>query len=277
MDHIIKALEKEIEIQSELFNGACAPGVSLEDIENALDIFKKALFPGVFYRFNDTDITEFLSLILYQLKSNLEHILEKFNLPKSEQLNVSNQMIELLPQLKQKLRKDIEAIFDGDPAAETHEEVVLAYPSFEAIMIYRISHELAQLGVGLFSRMCASIAHRKTGIDIHPKAIIGEFFCIDHGTAIVIGETAVIGHHVKLYQGVTIGALSVSKNQKNKKRHPTIEDHVTIYARTTILGGDTVIGKHSIIGGNVWLTSSVPKNSKIYTKDYGIELSKPNT
>ena len=134
-------------------------------------------------------------------------------------------------------------------------------------MTYRIAHELTKLNLNLFARMCSSIAHRKTGIDIHPKAVIGHSFCIDHGTAIVIGESAVIGNHVKLYQGVTIGALSVSKNQKNKKRHPTIEDNVTIYARTTILGGNTVIGKNSIIGGNVWLTSSVPENSKIYNKE----------
>ena len=133
-------------------------------------------------------------------------------------------------------------------------------------MVYRVAHQLHQLGVPLLARMCASIAHRNTGIDIHPGAVIGSHFCIDHGTGIVIGETAVVGDHVKMYQGVTIGALSVSKDQVNKKRHPTIQDRVTIYARATILGGETVIGHDSIIGGNVWLIQSVAPGSKIYNK-----------
>ena len=134
-------------------------------------------------------------------------------------------------------------------------------------MVYRIAHQLTKHNCPLLARTCAGIAHRNTGIDIHPSAKIGHHFCIDHGTGIVIGETAIIGNHVKMYQGVTIGALSVSKKQKDSKRHPTIEDNVTIYAGATILGGKTVIGEKSIIGGNVWLTKTVPKNSKIYNKE----------
>jgi len=274
MQKIIQALEVEMNEQAFTFKGDLIPKISLEDINATLGLFKKALFPGVFYCIEPHDLATFLESILYKLKYNLLTALEKFN--QKNTTEITQKIIETLPHLKRELRKDIAAIFKGDPAAKTHEEVLLAYPSFEAIMIYRIAHELTKLKLDLFARMCASIAHRKTGIDIHPKARIGHSFCIDHGTAIVIGETAVIGNNVKLYQGVTIGALSVSKKQMNKKRHPTIEDNVTIYARTTILGGDTTIGKNSVIGGNVWLTSSVPKNSKIYNKEFNIEHSQPN-
>ena len=273
MKDIILALEKEIKEQGTSFKGESIPKISLENIEETLTLFKKALFPGVFHIIEENNLNAFLETILYQLKFNLETTLERFNQPPKKSKQITTTIIALLPKLKKDLMKDINAIFEGDPAAETHEEVILAYPSFEAIMIYRIAHELTELKLNLFARMCTSIAHRKTGIDIHPKASIGHSFCIDHGTAIVIGETAIIGNHVKLYQGVTIGALSVSKKQQNKKRHPTIEDNVTIYARTTILGGTTIIGENSIIGGNVWLTTSVPKNSKIYNKDYNIEHS----
>ena len=265
MKEIIQALQKEISNQALTFKGESIPKVSLEDINQTLGLFKKALFPGVFHIVEQHDLETFLETILFKLKFDLSAVLQKFDQKKPEKLAL--EIIQKLPLLKRDLFEDIKAIYDGDPAAETHEEVILAYPSFEAIMTYRIAHELTKLKLNLFARMCSSIAHRKTGIDIHPKAVIGHSFCIDHGTAIVIGESAVIGNHVKLYQGVTIGALSVSKNQKNKKRHPTIEDNVTIYARTTILGGNTVIGKNSIIGGNVWLTSSVPENSKIYNKE----------
>jgi serine O-acetyltransferase len=274
MQKIIQALQKEMNEQGLIFKGAAIPKISLEDINITLDLFKKALFPGVFYMIEQDNLETFLENIIHALNNNLLTALEKFNQKNSTE--IAQKIIETLPHLKRELIKDIVAIYNGDPAAKTHEEVVLAYPSFEAIMIYRIAHELTELNLDLFARMCASIGHRKTGIDIHPKARIGHSFCIDHGTAIVIGETSVIGNNVKLYQGVTIGALSVSKKQENKKRHPTIEDNVTIYARTTILGGDTTIGENSIIGGNVWLTSSVPKNSKIYNKEFNIEHPQPN-
>ena len=277
MENVIKSLEKEIKKQAKLFKGGESPRISLEDIDETLILFKKALFPGVFHKIEQKDLRTFLESVLYQLHFNLERSLTLFNHPKEKAISLATKIISQLPKLKKLLFKDICAIFDGDPAAESYEEVLLAYPSFEAIMIYRIAHHMTTLKLNLFARMCTSIAHRNTGIDIHPKAIIGESFCIDHGTAIVIGETAIIGNKVKLYQGVTIGALSVSKKQKNKKRHPTIENNVTIYARTTILGGDTVVGKNSIIGGNVWLTSSIPENSKIYNKDHYIEPIKSNS
>lgn len=162
------------------------------------------------------------------------------------------------------LNQDVDAMFAGDPAAKSRTEILRSYPGFYAISAYRIAHLLHRMGVKLIPRMITEYAHSKTGIDIHPGAKIGQYFCIDHGTGVVIGETTVIGDHVKIYQGVTLGALSVEKADADVKRHPTIEDNVVIYAGATILGGKTVIGKNSVIGGNVWLTKSVPPGSKVY-------------
>jgi len=169
-----------------------------------------------------------------------------------------------LPSIKAVLDKDLEATFLGDPAAKTKSVVARSYPGFFAISAYRIAHALDGLGTQLVPRAITEYAHTQTGIDIHPSATIGDYFCIDHGTGVVIGETTVIGNHVKLYQGVTLGALSVDKKDATTKRHPTIEDEVVIYAGATILGGNTTVGKSSVIGGNVWLTRSVPANSKVY-------------
>lgn len=166
-----------------------------------------------------------------------------------------------LPVILNKLNKDALAIANNDPAANSVEEVYLSYPGFYAIAIYRLSHELYKRNFPLVPRLMTECAHRLTGTDINPGARIGEYFFIDHATGVVIGETAIIKNNVKLYQGVTLGALYVEREMKNKKRHPTIEDDVTIYANATILGGDTTIGENTIIGGNVWLTASVPPNS----------------
>jgi serine O-acetyltransferase len=171
-----------------------------------------------------------------------------------------------LPSLVDALWLDAQAIYDGDPAAHSVDEVVSTYPGMLAIAIYRIAHEFFALGVPVFPRMLTEIGHQRTGVDIHPGARIGPSFCIDHGTGIVIGETAQLGEHVKLYQGVTLGALSVTKELASTKRHPTIERDVVIYAGATILGGETVVGHHSIIGGNVWLIESVPPYSLVYHK-----------
>jgi serine O-acetyltransferase len=168
-----------------------------------------------------------------------------------------------LPAIRAALLLDAEAIYDGDPAAESVDEVILAYPGFFATAVYRIAHRLRQSDISLVPRVLTEIAHRDTGIDIHPGASIGAHFAIDHGTGIVIGETAVLGARVKLYQGVTLGALSVDKRMARSKRHPTIGDDVVIYANATILGGDTVIGDGSRIGGNVWLTQSIPAHSVV--------------
>ena len=169
-----------------------------------------------------------------------------------------------LPEVYEQLQRDAAAIEAGDPAARSVAEVILAYPGFLALAFYRVAHALHEFGVPLVPRMLTEIAHSRTGIDIHPGATIGRACCIDHGTGLVIGETAVIGDEVKLYQGVTLGALSVAKGAAGTKRHPTIEDRVVIYANATVLGGDTVVGHDSIVGGNVWLTTSVPPYSLVY-------------
>jgi serine O-acetyltransferase len=173
-----------------------------------------------------------------------------------------------LPHVRKKLTGDVGAAYDGDPAAKSFDEIILCYPGLAAIAVYRVAHELYMLEIPLIPRIMAEFAHSKTGIDIHPGASIGDNFFIDHGTGVVIGETSVIGNAVRIYQGVTLGALSFKKDKdgrvmKGGKRHPTIDDNVVIYAGATILGGETVVGKNSIIGGNVWLLESVPPNTTI--------------
>ncbi|HEX8277648.1 MAG TPA: serine O-acetyltransferase EpsC, partial [Segetibacter sp.] len=175
-------------------------------------------------------------------------------------------LFEAIPGIYKSLLLDAEAILKFDPAAQSIEEVLVAYPGFYATAIYRISHQLHTQGIKTLPRILSEYAHSKTGIDIHPGAEIGESFFIDHGTGIVIGETSIIGNNVKVYQGVTLGALNVAKSAASTKRHPTIEDHVIIYSGATILGGDTIIGHDCIIGGNVWLTYSVPPFSVVYHK-----------
>jgi serine O-acetyltransferase len=169
-----------------------------------------------------------------------------------------------VPAIRRLLNADVRAAYDGDPAARNVEEIVFSYPSIEAIAAYRVAHRLHRAGVPMIPRIITEHAHARTGIDINPGAQIGERFFIDHGTGVVIGETTLIGDGVKLYQGVTLGALSVPNRDEGGKRHPTIEDDVTIYAGATILGGETVIGKGSVIGGSVWLTKSVPPGSRIF-------------
>lgn len=184
----------------------------------------------------------------------------------SEKKQHSEKFFNAVPAVYDLLLKDAEAILANDPAAKSLEEVLIAYPGFFATVVYRFAHQLHLQGLHTLARFISEYAHSKTGIDIHPAAQIGDAFVIDHGTGVVIGETSVIGNHVTIYQGVTLGALNVSKDKASTKRHPTIEDHVVIYAGATILGGSTVIGKGSIIGGNVWLTYSVPPASVVYHK-----------
>ncbi|WP_276090108.1 serine acetyltransferase [Pedobacter sp. JY14-1] len=182
----------------------------------------------------------------------------------SDNERIAEVIFAQLPELYRKMNTDISAIMSGDPAAQSEFEIIRSYPGFLAIAFYRIANEILKANVPIIPRILTEYAHSITGIDIHPAANIGEYLYIDHGTGLVIGETTVIGNHVKLYQGVTLGALSVEKYMANIKRHPTIEDHVIIYSGATILGGETVIGHHSIIGGNVWLTKSVAPGSTVY-------------
>jgi len=184
--------------------------------------------------------------------------------PGERSAGLAGRFSALLPGIYEMLRADAAAIAAGDPAAESLEEVIAAYPGFIAITVHRLAHGLHGLGVPVLPRLLAEVAHARTGVDVHPGAQVGRSFCIDHGTGIVIGETAVIGNQVKIYQGVTLGALSVAKSEAGKKRHPTIEDGVVIYANATVLGGTTTVGRDSVIGGNVWLTTSVPPRSYVY-------------
>lgn len=188
---------------------------------------------------------------------------------------VSKQFMNRLPVVYEILLTDAKAIFKGDPAANSIEEVVLSYPGFWAICIYRLAHELVKLEIPLIPRIVSEFAHSETGIDIHPSASIGHSFSIDHGTGVVIGETAQIGNHVKIYQGVTIGALSVNSKKNNGIRHPKIEDHVTIYAGASILGGNTIVGAHSVIGGNVWVVESI-KTHSLVTHSHKVQIRKKN-
>ena len=179
-----------------------------------------------------------------------------------------------IPAVRAVLETDLDAAFDGDPAAKNREEIILSYPGLLAITINRLAHELFLLNVPLIPRIMTEYAHSLTGIDIHPGATIGRYFFIDHGTGIVIGETAVIGDHVKIYQGVTLGALSTRGGQKLRgvRRHPTIEDHVTLYSGASILGGETVIGEYSVIGSNAFITSSIPKHTRVSIKNQELHI-----
>jgi serine O-acetyltransferase len=179
-----------------------------------------------------------------------------------------DRFLATLPRVRRSLALDIRAAYEGDPAAQSFEEIMLAYPGLRAVTTYRLAHELHRIGLPLLARIMTEHAHRETGIDIHPGAKIGKSFFIDHGTGVVVGETTTIGNNVKIYQGVTLGALSIPRDERGlvirgKKRHPTIQDDVIIYAGATILGGDTVIGRGSVVGGNTWVTHSIPPRSRV--------------
>jgi serine O-acetyltransferase len=228
-------------------------------LKEKVELFTKQLFYTLFDI--DTPVDENLEA----LKVDFE-VLAKLACWECEKpcSKIWNGYLESLPSILESLNLDAEAIVECDPASMSIEEVYLAYPGFYAIAIYRLSHELYKAGFPLVPRLMTEYAHSKTGVDINPGAKIGKSFFIDHATGVVIGESAVIKDNVKIYQGVTLGALYVAKDLKQTKRHPTIEDNVTIYANATILGGETVIGANSIIGGNAWVTESVPPNSKVF-------------
>lgn len=200
------------------------------------------------------------------LKSHLQTLLQEVIHNSAVIEKATDDFFEAIPAIYHTLLEDANAILRTDPAAKSIEEVLMAYPGFYATAIYRVAHQLLVSDVAVIPRLLTEHAHSQTGIDIHPAATIGKAFAIDHGTGIVIGETTVIGDHVKVYQGVTLGALSVDKAKSNVKRHPTVEDNVIIYSGATILGGDTIIGRDSIIGGNVFLTYSIPSSSVVYHK-----------
>ncbi len=232
---------------------------------------RSALFPGIYETVpvEPGSIDVFISARLRDVGITLRALLDAALGMDTDPDQIVTQFLESLPDVRELLTFDIQAAYDGDPAARYHEEILLSYPGFEAVMIYRFAHVLYALGVPVIPRIMTEYAHQRTGIDIHPGAAIGRRFFIDHGTGVVIGETCVIGDNVKMYQGVTLGARSFDLDEhgnpvKGIKRHPDIEDDVIIYSGATILGGDTRIGHGSVIGGNVWLTHSVPPYSKVY-------------
>ncbi len=234
----------------------------------AIGEFIQGILSFLFPEYHKESYTSFRSFQLFadKLKVDLEMIVNSHLKEGTSSDFVIDRFFEELPDLYQFIYQDVSAMYSGDPAARSHTEIIRSYPGFFAIASFRIANKLKKLGVLLVPRIITELAHSQTGIDIHPGADIGHHFCIDHGTGVVIGETTVIGNHVKIYQGVTLGGLSVDKSKADQKRHPTIEDGVVIYAGATILGGETVVGKNSVIGGNVWLTRSVPPETKVYYK-----------
>ncbi len=242
------------------------------------------LFPGFFSgkRLDDVnaryylgqEITELFDMLSTQVQHAIRHDCIRFNRPcircEERSQEIALKFIEEIPELQEKLSKDVRAAFEGDPASRHFDEIIFCYPGLFAVTVYRVANWLHIHDVPLIPRIMTEHAHSRTGIDIHPGVVIGDSFFIDHGTGVVIGETTLIGNRVRLYQGVTLGALSLSKDEcpllRDKKRHPTIEDDVIIYANATILGGKTVIGARSVVGGNVWLTESVPPDTSVFLK-----------
>ena len=261
-----------------------APIPSRESVVEMVHITRRILFPGYFtdrridpinleYHLGQ-EVTTLFQRLSTQIAWSIRHDCFRYDQACTQCTEQGREkayrFIEALPQLRISLSADIRAAYDGDPASSGYDEIIFSYPGLFALTVHRMAHLLYDMEVSLLPRIMSEYAHSLTGIDIHPGAEIGESFFIDHGTGVVIGATSVIGNRVRLYQGVTLGALSLprytSETLRDKKRHPTIEDDVIIYSGATILGGDTVIGARSIIGGNVWLTESVPPETKVILK-----------
>ncbi len=238
-----------------------------------LDLCLSVLHPCLYGLAGDAPVPD-----VGAIATELEKVIANLMPDAADSRCVAEAFVARIPEVSRMLDSDVRAAYEGDPAATSRIEVVVAYPGLYAVTIHRLAHELYLLKVPILPRVMSEIAHSKTGIDIHPGATIGEGFFIDHGTGVVIGETTVIGRNVKLYQGVTLGALSFPKDKKTgmlmkgHKRHPNVEDNVVIYAGATILGGDTVIGHDSEIGGNVWLMDSIPPHSRVYNKPPAPEI-----
>ena len=278
------------EIIADCDNSVCYTHIDFEPIPSRssvieiIDRMREILFPGYFTRTKldpvnlrysmGQSVTAVFDMLSEQICHSIRHDCFRYGNPCSDCSELSHEhalaFMESIPLIREQLAIDVNACFHGDPAAKSHDEIIFSYPGIYALTVYRLAHKLFHLNVPLLPRIMSEHAHSTTGIDIHPGAHIGKGFVIDHGTGVVIGETTRIGDNVRIYQGVTLGALSLPKNAgeslKGKKRHPTIEDDVIIYSGATILGGDTVIGARSVIGGNVWITKSVPPDTKVSMK-----------
>ena len=287
VDTLLSNYDRDTHIEKIEFN-------SQPDVDVIHEITRKLLrivFPGYFREKNQKfyNLSSYVNSLIEDVVYNLEAQigLALFQCPKCLDKNgvvganvrektqhVIRVFLQRLLVVREYLATDVEAAFDGDPAAFNKNEIILAYPGIWATAINRIAHELYKLNVPLIPRIMTEYAHSKTGIDIHPGTTIGKYFFIDHGTGVVIGETAVIGEHVKIYQGVTLGAISTRAGQKLKgiKRHPTIEDYVTIYAGASILGGETVIGKNAVIGSNAFITTSIAPDAKVSIKNQELDI-----
>lgn len=264
--------------------------VNKEILINVVEELRRILFPGFFD--NNKVRSEYarylagerLEFIQYHLKKQIAKALDNIDAQEKktkEDINkkadeITYKFLETLPKIREYLSTDVRAAFNGDPAAFSTDEIIFCYPGMFAITVYRIAHEMYTLGVPLIPRIISEYAHNLTGIDIHPGAVIGKYFFIDHGTGVVIGETTVIGENVKIYQGVTLGGLSTRKGQQLKgvKRHPTLGNNVTIYSGTSVLGGETVIGDGATIGGNAFIVRSVSKGMKVSVKNPELEYSR---
>lgn len=264
--------------------------VNKEVLIDIIEEIRKILFPGFFDQNRVRSeyikylVGERIEFVQYHLKKQIARVLgnaEGCDLcPKSEAAAQAEEIVEnfllQIPTIREYLYTDVQAAYDGDPAAYSTDEVIFSYPGIFAITVYRVAHELVKLGVPLIPRIMTEYAHNLTGIDINPGAEIGKYFCIDHGTGIVIGETTTIGEHVKIYQGVTLGALSTKRGQllKGEKRHPTIGNNVTIYSNTSVLGGDTIIGDGVTIGGNAFIVNSIAAGMKVNVKNPELQYSR---
>lgn len=237
-----------------------------EDVISFINQLRAVLYPNIFGVAGSSGVTE--AALEMNAKETFQKIIPFFIESKEEQKQIITDLMASLPAIHKVLNTDVKAAYEGDPAAQSYDEIMLSYPTFEALTIFRLAHALYQKEVPILPRMMTEYAHSMTGIDIHPGATIGDHFFIDHGTGVVIGETATIGTNVKIYQGVTIGAKSFKTDEDGKiikgiKRHPDIGNNVVIYAGATILGGNTEIGDNTIIGGNVWLTRSIAPNQSV--------------
>ncbi|MDR1039070.1 MAG: serine acetyltransferase [Deltaproteobacteria bacterium] len=281
---LVAAITESYEEIPDLIKFEAEDQISRESILSIIELVRSLVFAGFFSQkplkvgYIEYHVGELLEDLTFRLQTQvgkaLRHLDPRPDDPDAEASRVTRSFLGRIPDLRRVLATDVEAAYDGDPAAFNKDEIILSYPGIFAIMVNRAAHELHALGVPLIPRMMTEHAHGLTGIDIHPGASIGHHLFIDHGTGIVIGETTIIGNHVKIYQGVTLGALSTRGGRllDGVKRHPTIEDHVTIYSGASILGGATVIGEGVVIGSNAFITKSIPERTKVSVKNTELRL-----